>query len=133
MSFQFKLVLASLVVVSSVAGCGSIRVVKKTPDGGIVALAGDQGEARKKADDYMTSQCGGPYEIVEEGEAVIGEVNSAESRPTGFGTVRTNGSSTQKTEWRLTFRCKARAGQPANADNGGPQRTSELHTFVVVF
>ncbi len=117
---------------SLVTGCGSIRVVKRTQDGGIVALAGSQSEARKKADEYMKGQCGGEYQIVEEGEAVIGEVSSAESRPTRFGTVQTQGSSTQKTEWRLTFRCKATAA-PTARTTSGPQQTAELHSYTVRF
>ena len=130
------LTFASIVWVSALAGCGSIRVVKKTQDGGIVALAGDQTEARKKADAYMTSQCGGGgYEVVEEGEAVIGETNSSQAQATRFGTIQTQGQSTQKTEWRLTFRCKSSA-PPANAMSESPhgaRETAELHSFVVRF
>ena len=80
----------------------------------------------------MTGQCGGAYEIVEEGEAVIGETSSAESRATRYGTVQTQGSSTQKTEWRLTFRCKAKAPTPT-AQGTEPQRTAELHSYTVRF
>ncbi len=130
---QWLLTVASILSLSSlVTGCGSIRVVKRTQDGGIVALAGSQSEARKKADEYMTGQCGGGYEIVEEGEAVIGEVSSAESRPTRYGTMQTQGSSTQKTEWRLTFRCKANAAPTAKTP-AGPRETAELHSYTVRF
>jgi hypothetical protein len=121
-------------------GCGNYRVVKKSQEGGIVALVGDQNEARKKADDYMTGTCGGPYDIVEEGEAVVGETNTAESRPTGYGTTRTTGQSTQKTEWRLTYKCRGKGGPavapPASgapAAAGSAPATSQLHTYVVRF
>ncbi len=89
------------------AGCalGNYRVVKVVKGGGELALVGSQGEAREKANAYMTQQCNGGYEVVEEGEAVIGE--NTEAHRAFLGGVQA--SSTQKTEWRIKFACKGEA------------------------
>jgi hypothetical protein len=141
MSRSWLVLVGISVAVAAAVGCGGYRVVKKTPEGGIVALKGDQTEARQKADEYMTSTCGGPYDIVEEGEAVIGETNSSETRATSYGTMRSTGQSTQKTEWRLTYKCRGKggpavapagSGAPAPAASSAPA-TSELHTLILRF
>lgn len=108
---------ASLVALGSlvfvVTGCSSIRVVKKTPDGGVVALQGDPDGAREKAENYMQSQCASGYDIVEEGEAVVGsETETRRNRGGIFGPTVTS-SSTDRSEWRITFKCRGEnAGAP---------------------
>ena len=99
-------------------GCapvGNYRVVKVTKGAGELAFAGDKAVAREKANAYMTEQCAGAYDIVEEGEAVIGE--NAHADRTFFGGVQS--TSTQKTEWRIKFACKSGAATPV----GGPAAT----------
>jgi hypothetical protein len=93
-------------------------VVQKTPDGGVVALEGVQSGAREKADDYMRSQCGGDYAVVEEGEAVVGADTTTRKTSTFLGPA-TQSQSSDRREWRITFKCK-------NAKTAGTQ------TFVVV-
>jgi hypothetical protein len=88
-----------------VTGCSSIRVVKKTPDGGVVALQGIQSDARNKAQDYMRSQCAGEYDVVEEGEAVVGSDTTTRKTSTFLGPATTSQSS-DRAEWRITYRCK---------------------------
>ena len=87
------------------AGCSSIRVVQKTPDGGVVALQGVQSGAREKADDYMRAQCGGEYAVIEEGEAVVGSDTTSRKTSSFLGPT-TQAQSTDRTEWRITYRCK---------------------------
>lgn len=100
-------------------GCSSIRVVKKTPDGGIVALQGAQDGAREKADEYMRSQCNGEYEVVEEGEAVIGSETTMRRHNTILGPA-TTAQSTDRAEWRITYKCKG-------------AKNATARTLVVVF
>lgn len=99
-------------------GCSSIRVVQKTPDGGVVALQGVQSGAREKADEYMRGQCGGEYAVVEEGEAVVGSDTTARKTSTFLGPA-TQSHSTDRTEWRISFKCK-------NA------KTAETHVLTIV-
>jgi hypothetical protein len=94
-------------------GCSGIRVVHRTSGGGIVALKGPQEGAREKAEAYMNSQCGRGFEIVEEGEAVVGQETTATTRGTFIGPV-TTATSTDTREWRITYKCK-----DADAANAG--------------
>ena len=99
-------------------GCihGSYRVVKRTPNSGELALMGPQDEARFRATEYMASQCPAGYDIVEEGEAVIGQEGVAQTqRGVGFfgPTLNTQTSTVNKTEWRVKFQCKETAGAKA--------------------
>lgn len=104
---------ATLVSIASLlslaTGCSGIRVVQKTRDGGVVALQGQESGAREKADEYMRSQCPAGYEIVEEGEAVVGSDTTVRQRQTFIGPV-TTAQSEDRREWRLTYKCK---GAPA--------------------
>jgi len=97
---------------------GTYRVVKKTQSGGEVALVGPQESAREKADEYMRSQCPTGFDIVEEGEAVVGSTTTARTTDNGkniFGqkTATTSADSTDKREWRIKYQCKNAA--PAEA------------------
>jgi hypothetical protein len=109
-SFFAALALASL----SLAACSSIRVVQKTPQGGVVALQGDREEAMQKAVTYMQSQCPTGYQIVEEGEAVIGQdiqTETTQNRSRWGNSQSTRGSTTDKREWRVTYACKDASGK----------------------
>jgi hypothetical protein len=74
------------------------------------------GDARAKADDIMRSTCKGkPWEIVEEGETVVGSTTTASTRTEKahkglFGKVpeteKTTSETNDKTEWRLKYVCK---------------------------
>jgi hypothetical protein len=115
-----SLVLTAALFAFAVGGCSGIRVVKKTQDGGVVALQGVQSDARVKADEYMRAQCGGEYEVVEEGEAVVGSDTETRKTNTFLGPA-TTAHSTDRNEWRITFKCKA--AKPAAA----------LHSVIVRF
>lgn len=104
--------LTTFVALALVTGCSSIRVVKKTPDGGIVALQGAQDGAREKAEQYMSGQCPGGYDVVEEGEAVSGSETTAETHKTFLGPV-TEAKTKDTHEWRITYKCKGAAKSAA--------------------
>ena len=137
--------------VLGLTACSGIRVVRASKAGGEIALIGDREGAMEKARGEMERTCGGPqaYEVVEEGEAVIGEVSDSRGQATGgktiFGdpAVRTSEhtETTQKTEWRVKYACKG-AAQPPPAGNppaGNPpaagtgQPSGQIHTVIVRF
>jgi hypothetical protein len=104
---------------------GNIRVVKASKQGGEIALIGDRQSAMEKARAEMDRVCGGPWDIQEEGEQVIGTVTNEQGQATQgtgiFGQPVTNTSTqtetTQKTEWRVKYVCKnaqASAPPPSN-------------------
>jgi hypothetical protein len=124
----------------SLAACsfGNYRVVKKVQNGGEVALEGMQEPAREKATAYMAEQCPSGVEIVEEGEAVVGQNASSESRPgtTLFGTKTTNTSTstTDKREWRIKYQCKGSAPATEKASPpAGTKPSGKIHEIVIYF
>ncbi|WP_437533977.1 hypothetical protein WME79_07800 [Sorangium sp. So ce726] len=109
---------------------GEIRVVRRTQVGGELALLGDREVAMRQAGQTMAMTCGGPgrYQIIEEGETVIGEesVSELSERPekdsygrekldffgpemrdfSGPETRRLERThTTHKTEWRVRYEC----------------------------
>ena len=107
--FRRMLLILPLFVVS----CSSVRVVSVEPgEGGQVAVSPrDSEDARQKAIAMMQENCGSRhYKITKEGEEVIGSStrSTANAGRGMFGGVVMNGasSSTQKTEWRLTYKCE---------------------------
>jgi hypothetical protein len=119
---KHSMIVASLLGVIALTGCSGIRVVQKTQTGGVVALQGAEGGAREKADEYMRQQCPKGYEIVEEGEAVVGQTTHADTRPGVFLGSHTTARSEDRREWRITYQCK-----------GAADRTAETKTLVVYF
>jgi hypothetical protein len=97
------------------AGCGHARLVNRTQYGGTFALEGDRNKAMEDAHAQMSGHCRGPYNIVSEGENVVG-TDSAQQNETYVaedGTVVNQGgaSTRQATEWRVQYQCGA-GGQP---------------------
>jgi hypothetical protein len=146
-----KVIVLGVACVLGVAGCSGIRVVRASKSGGEIALIGDREQAKEKAIVEMERTCGGPqtYVLVEEYEAVVGEVSDSRGNAQAgrgiFGNpeVRTSEhtETTQKTEWRVKYECKG-AAQPAPAGNppaGAPPVTtsgtpsSQLHEVIVRF
>jgi hypothetical protein len=87
------------------SACGTARLVKTSPGkGGEIAVAGDREKAMEQARAMMANTCGSKKpEVVEEGEAVIGETtNRSGSMFSTYGTSNTQ----QRTEWRIKFECK---------------------------
>jgi hypothetical protein len=104
------MVWSSLVVL----GCSNIRVVEVHPgQSGVVALLGLRDGARTKAEAYMQTQCPGGYDIVGEGEAVVGSRSQGSATAVGgngFAVGSSSSVSQNINEWRIQYRCK---GGPA--------------------
>jgi hypothetical protein len=130
MKYTFLKVLLVSALGSLAIGCSAVRVVKVTRDGGEIALLGDREGAMEKARAEMAAQCGGPdsYEIVEQGEVVVGQVTQSREQQnvkrgrrgsfTGFSSGTS--TTTDQTEWRVLFECKS-----------GDSDTAELHTLAI--
>lgn len=144
-----SLLLLAFVMFGSMVACtpyGEIRVVKTTKGGGEMALLGQRELARQKAEAEMARTCGaGRFEVLEEGETVVGQVEqssgsqSTSNTRTFFGrpAQTTSGSSTtettQKTEWRLKYACKGDGeGKPGVAAEPG-KPSAKVHEVVVIF
>ena len=122
MSFPYltkTLLLTTTLCLLSV-GCSSVRVVRVTQDGGEIALLGSREGAMKKARQEMAMQCGGndKYQIVEQGEVVVGEVTQSRTRARtrrgrrgtrGYASSRT--VTRDRTEWRVIFECETEEPQ----------------------
>jgi hypothetical protein len=110
-------VIAFLATAPFLVSCATIRVVSTRPkNGGVIAIQAGlwgQEEARAKAESTMSRNCGGKYEITEEGETVIGTTSttqgSADQKNKRGGSTTQTSSSTDtvnKTEHRITYVCK---------------------------
>ncbi|WP_437289496.1 hypothetical protein [Sorangium sp. So ce406] len=160
MKFPAIHVLIASFALSATAGCGlkpygDVRVVRRTKVGGELAILGDREVAMQKANTTMATTCGGPesFEIVEEGETVVGEESTSESSEQRekdfFGPKRRkqeSTSTTQKTEWRVKYECKkdepaaekAPADEAAPADDGsgaveGKTEGRRVHEVIIRF
>lgn len=118
-------VLGGVAMVAAVAatGCTGIRVVRVAKDGGEIALLGFRDDAMQLAQAEMAQNCGGPgsYEIIEQGEVVVGQVSQTSGNSstqagrswTGAPATYTSGNSStttsQRTEWRVKYACKGGA------------------------
>ncbi len=127
MKAALTLTLMTLVCAS---GCslGNYRVVKKTQTGGEIALLGVRDEAQEKANGYMASVCPKGFTVLEEGEAVVGQVGEARSEKSR-GMFNTQGTTTRsetqdKTEWRVKYQCK---------DAPEAKAAGKVHEVVVRF
>ncbi len=96
--------------------CSSARVVETMPGrGGSIALPSRTSSgARNQATQMMAENCpGGAFEIIREGEAIVGARTSgpvAASRITRGNvgvSVGSAGTTRQETEWRLDYRCSS--------------------------
>jgi hypothetical protein len=128
--------ICSVTSLLALAGCGaagSFRVVEKTTGGGVVALPSAQDMGREKAEQYMKSQCPTGYDVQKEAEAVIGSDTTQGTQKASFFSAPTAATTTtQKTEWRIEFKCKGGPDAPAPpADQNAKKSTSQVHTLIV--
>lgn len=113
-------------------GCvhGNYRVVKTVPSAGEVALEGPQQEAREKAEGYMAGRCPSGYDITEEGEAVIGQNSSSQTRQGStfvvIPTTNTTTTTTDKREWRIKYQCKGAGPASTTTTTGAQSRAEEI-------
>jgi hypothetical protein len=97
---------SNLFLLLILCACATARVVKVQPgQGGVVAVMPAQNaEARQKAEDLMSANCQGQgFDIIEEGEAVVGQSLNASTYKSPYGhSSSTSGTNRDQTEWRLT-------------------------------
>jgi|GEM_PF-1264022 len=135
-------------VALATAACYPVREVRRTATGGELALLANNDGSREEAGKLMTARCPNGYDILEEGEVVVGQVSRTDTQANteqrrGFynqPTQQTNATQTttteDKREWRILYQCKGVAGAPA-ADPAAPAppagnvlipaRTSEVY------
>jgi hypothetical protein len=111
MNAAYSFAIASVLALSTIGltGCGTYRVVHRTPAGGEVALEGSEEKAREAANEYMASQCPYGFDVIEEGEAVVGSETTASTRKEkvfGVPVSSTRSQTTDKREWRLKYQCR---------------------------
>ena len=104
---RFSLIVTAVVLF----GCATARVVTQQPGkGGVISYPQGHEESRMKAMELAKRNCKGhEVDITEEGEVVIGQSSSGSSN-TGKGhfglSTNASSSTTQMTEWRMTYVCK---------------------------
>lgn len=111
MNAAYSFAIASVLALSTIGltGCGTYRVVHRTAAGGEVALEGSEDKAREAASEYMASQCPYGFDVIEEGEAVVGSETTASTRKEkvfGVPVSSTQSQTTDKREWRLKYQCR---------------------------
>ncbi len=105
--------IAFLITLSVLVSCASARVVTVEPgQGGIIAVnPKDSSDAREKAVALMSENCRGKYKIVKEGEEVVGQTSQSQTTAGrslfNKAALNTSSNSTNKTEWRITYKCGA--------------------------
>ncbi|HEU4410761.1 MAG TPA: hypothetical protein VFS43_36250 [Polyangiaceae bacterium] len=98
---------AAMALATLLGACGgSFRVVRRAPAAGELALAGDPDEAREQAEDYMRRQCPEGYDVLDEGEAVVGSRSTAYAPGYGRRSGFVNVTTSDIAEWRIRYRCK---------------------------
>lgn len=106
-------------------GCGGhAQLVKRDLTGGTYALKGDREEAMNDAHSLMAEHCKGNYTIVAEEEAVVGQQTASQDNTSvrrGWITNSGTATTTNVTEYRITYVCGAPAGvQAAQPAPAGP-------------
>jgi hypothetical protein len=94
---------------------GTFRMVKKTPEGGVLALVGDPALAHAEAEKAMAAQCG-QYKILAEEEVVVGSNTDSSTHTSANRGGSSQGTATatrDATETRITFACGGAPAAPA--------------------
>jgi hypothetical protein len=121
-----RLLLPAAVLLVSVTGCGSARMIQSTPDGGVVAIPSNNNSwpfnYRDHAEKLMAMKCPNGYDVVREEEVIVGvkmtttevtdrvtQVGYKDNPPPATTSVVT--TTRPQKEYRITFR--ARQAQPA--------------------
>ncbi|MGZ3699775.1 MAG: hypothetical protein ACXWP5_16775 [Bdellovibrionota bacterium] len=114
---NFSRIVVGFAALSIIIGCATARTVSVQPGkGGVVAVNPPQDpEARQKAEMIMGQTCNGKkWEIVEEGETVIGQstrgdtgtsYNNNRNAPILFSSTSSSSETVNKTEWRINYKC----------------------------
>jgi hypothetical protein len=122
MSYLRLLPVAAVLLLVTVSGCGSARMIQSSPDGGVVAIPSNSNawpyQYRDHADKLMAMKCPNGYDIVREEEVIVGVKTTTTTQtadsvtqagykdnpvPTAATTSVTTTTRPQK-EYRITFR-----------------------------
>jgi hypothetical protein len=122
-----RLLPAAVLLLVSVSGCGSARMIQSVPDGGVVAIPSNTNswpcKYRDHADKLMAMKCPNGYDVVREEEVVVGvKTTTAEvsnrvaqagykDNPEQTTTSVVTTTRPQK-EYRITFRSRQPAPLP---------------------
>ena len=106
---------------------GYAELVRRDQAGGILALKGDRQTAMQDAQAQMQAHCGGPYTVVSEENAVVGEQTQAQAGGSthqyGNSQYQSGSSASQTTavtEYRITYACGAAAPPPVAVQAAPP-------------
>ena len=121
-------VIGLTVALFAVSGCfmiqGRAEMVKRSKEGGVLALKGDRDKAMEDAKLQMASNCPGGYEIVGEEMAKVGEKTEG-VEDTQFGKrsseKNTESVTSEVQEYRITYECQGSDSSTATA--GGENAT----------
>lgn len=107
-------VIAIAIAVLALGGCfmiqGRAEMVKRSKEGGVLALKGDHDKAMEDAKLQMASNCPGGYEIVGEEMAKVGEkTQGVEDSQYGKASHEKNSETVTSDvqEYRLTYECQS--------------------------
>lgn len=121
-------VIGLIVAMLTVSGCfmiqGRAEMVKRSKQGGVLALKGDRGKAMEDAKVQMASNCPGGYEIVSEEMTKVGEkTEGVEGTQYGKGSSEKSSESitSDVQEYRVTYECQS--GDTGTATAGGEDAT----------
>jgi hypothetical protein len=116
--------LVVLVLLTTLTGCQTARLVSFDSGGGVVAIPNNSSYCRKQAEELMAQRCPQGYTVVREEEVVVGQVTTADQTSStdeystkvgkkkqaevGSEITRTSFAQTtqDKTEYRITFQPK---------------------------
>lgn len=88
-----RFLLVCMLTISGIAcGGAAMRVVDRTPSGGVVAIQPESDSSREQAERYMTAQCPLGYEIVRDAPPAVVSKDD---------------------EQRIRFQCKSASDAPA--------------------
>ena len=112
---------AAVLLLVTVSGCGSARMIQSTPDGGVVAIPSNTNawpfKYRDHADKLMAMKCPNGFDVMREEEVIVG-VKSTTTEVTDRVTQAGYKDSPQTTtsvvtttrpqkEYRITFRARS--------------------------
>jgi len=72
---------AALAVAVLLGGCGTARIVHRTPHDGVIELEGDHNKAMEQANEEMAAQCGSNFIVVREGDEPAAAVVASGAAP----------------------------------------------------
>jgi hypothetical protein len=118
-----SIVFAFLGFASLLGGCVTYRLVDQTETQSTYALYSAGHEIPPELRQEANANCGGSSKVVHQGEVAVGEVSQTNSqashhRGVTYGSSQT--STSQKTEWRVTFECTKGVADAAPADSAAP-------------